>query len=136
MNKYKESYHFWVGKFHSEKVFTDFIAENADYYILQDEDNDNEIALSKFIQSQGETWIDHDFMESGFEPPQKTLKEQFGFYSFADKWIDKLEKKCQQLALIDINVLIFVKSEEISQPTSVRGSDFELYYLGIFKFEL
>ncbi len=109
MNKHIESYHFWVGKFYSEEVFTDFVTENNDYYILQDENNDNDIALSKFIQSQGETWIDHDFMESGFQHPEKTLKEQFGFYSFADKWLDKLTNKCQQLALTDINVLIFVK---------------------------
>jgi len=81
--------HFWIGQFESEELYNEFIRE--DYSLCDSEDYDD-TPISKFAESQGETWIDHDFLESGFEPHQVNIKEQFGGYSYAEEWGAELEK--------------------------------------------
>ena len=129
----REKSHFWVGKFESEALYFDFVAEDDSRYELEDYDD---IPVSKFAASQGEVWIDHDFMESGFEPNQVSLKKQFAPYSYAYDWGAELEKRCANLKLEGANTLIFLNEGQISNPVSVDGPGFKLVYVGVIAYEI
>lgn len=125
--------HFWIGKFESKELFFDFIKEDQSRYELEDYDD---VPISKFAKSQGEIFIDHDFMESGFEELTKDIKIQFEKYSYAYSWRKELELKCSKLAETKNNTLIFIKESEIEKPTSVSGDGFTLEYLGPIAYEI
>lgn len=125
--------HFWIGKFESEDIFGDFVGEDESRYELEDYDD---IPISKFATSQGEIWIDHDFMESGFEEPNKDVKIQFKKYSYAYNWGEELERRCSKLPETGYNALIFISEDQIDNPKSVIGNGFILEYLGTIEYEV
>jgi len=124
--------HFWVGRFNDDDLFFDFFGEDERIY----ESGNEDLPLSKFIASQGETWIDHDFMESGFESPGDDLKKQFANYSYADTWGMELEKRCAAMNLKDINALVMLDEDQLENPVSVKGPGFTLTYLGVIEYTL
>lgn len=128
-----EKSHFWIGKFDSEDLYFDFIGEDNSRYELEDYDD---VPVSKFAKSQGEIWIDHDFMESGFEKPNKDIKIQFDKYSYAYNWGKELEKRCSEFTPLENNTLIFINENQIKKPSSVKGNGFNLEYLGIIEYEI
>ncbi|WP_394747432.1 immunity 22 family protein [Spongiimicrobium salis] len=128
-----EKSHFWVGRFTSEELYFDFVGEDHSRYELEDYDD---VPISKFAASQGEVWIDHDFMESGFEEPQAHIKEQFGHYSYAKNWGTELEQQCAGRIPKNSNVLVFLNENQIAKPQSVEGPDFELIYIGVLEYEI
>ncbi|PKB43052.1 immunity protein 22 of polymorphic toxin system [Cellulophaga sp. RHA19] len=128
-----EKSHFWIGKFDSEDLYFDFVGEDDSRYELDDYDD---VPVSKFAKSQGEIWIDHDFMESGFEKPNKDIKIQFDKYSYAYNWGKELEKRCSKLTQLENNTLIFINENQIEKPNSVNGNGFTLEYLGTIEYEI
>ncbi|MFK8005435.1 MAG: immunity 22 family protein [Saprospiraceae bacterium] len=122
---------FWGGKFINENVFKDFFEERYT-------EDDNE-SISKFAESQNETWIDHDFLEIGFEITGKNIKEKFIDYSYAEKWINTFEKKLIEKNISDVNAIIMVNYDnEISQikfPKSHRDENLQIEYLGEIEYE-
>lgn len=128
-----EKSHFWIGKFESENLYFDFVGEDNSRYELEDYDD---VPISKFAKSQGEIWIDHDFMESGFEKPNNDIKTQFGKYSYAYNWGKELEKRCLKLTESENNTLIFISESQIKNPTSTNGKGFSLEYLGTIEYEI
>ena len=128
-----EKSHFWIGRFESEELYFDFVGEDDSRYELDDYDD---VPVSKFAESQGEVWIDHDFMESGFEAPQSSLAKQFDKYSYSYNWGRELEKKCVNLKSENTNALIFLNEDQISNPKSVEGHGFEITYVGVIEYEI
>ncbi|MBW7676567.1 immunity 22 family protein [Chryseobacterium chendengshani] len=124
---------FWVGNFNSEEEFDQFIEEDENYY-LNEEDDDNYI--SKFAESQDTVWFDNDLAEYGFENLSKNIYENFSEYSFADQWLPELVKKINELELkFEINSLLFVSQGQIPKPVSVEAEEFSLVYLGGIQIE-
>ena len=128
-----EKCHFWVGRFETQNLYFDFVAEDESLYELEDSDD---APISKFAKSQGEIWIDHDFMETGFEEPTDDIKKQFSKYSYAYNWGEELERRCSTLKLDNINTLIFLNQDQISSPTSVEGAGFKLEYIGVIEYKI
>ena len=128
-----EKSHFWIGKFDTKDLYLDFVGEDDSRYELEDYDD---IPISKFAKSQGEIWLDHDFMESGFEEPNKDVKIQFDKYSYAYNWGKELEKRCLKLTEPDNNTLIFINEHQIKNPSSVKGDGFILEYIGIIEYDI
>lgn len=56
--------YFWFGRFESEEDYFDFVGEDETYY---EDDDFEEKYISEFAKSQSEHFLDHDFIESGFE---------------------------------------------------------------------
>ncbi|MBW8524055.1 immunity 22 family protein [Chryseobacterium chendengshani] len=124
---------FWVGNFNSEEEFDQFIEEDENYY-LNEEDDDNYI--SKFAESQDTVWFDNDLAEYGFENLSKNIYENFSEYSFADQWLPELVNKINELELkFEINSLLFVSQGQIPKPVSVEAEEFSLVYLGGIQIE-
>lgn len=122
---------FWAGRFENENVFNAFFKEIYS-------DNDDE-PISKFAKSQGETWIDHDFLEIGYEENEKSINEKFRYYSYAEKWLDIFELRLKKKKLRDINALIMVNYNrnysQIESPKSYEEDKFKIEYLGEIEYE-
>lgn len=129
-----EVYHFWVGKFNSEDEYSNFLDENESYY--NDDLDNNKKYVSKFAESQDKNWIDYDFVESGFEDNEKSLKDKFKNYSYSDKWISEIQNRIDKQKTIEINTILFVSKSQIENPTSINHSSFYLNYIGEIEFKI
>ncbi|MCC9062796.1 immunity 22 family protein [Flavobacterium piscisymbiosum] len=127
--------HFWLGKFKSEDECFDFVGEDNTYY---EEDDIEEKYISEFAKSQGEIFLDHDFMESGFENEAVSFEEKFSKYSYADQWIAEVKNRLhdQKQNLEDINTLVFISKDQIEKPVSVMNSKFDLLYIGEIEYNI
>ena len=125
---------FWIGSFGNSDDYFDFFGENPEFF--QDDTDSNEKYISKFAKSQNENWIDHDFMESGFENGKEPFVEKFKKYSYSDQWITVLSDKTGGNALRDINTIIFITKGRIKQPTSVSDAKFMLQYVGQIEYKI
>jgi len=120
---------FWVGNFRTEEDFFQFVEENENYYLTEDDDDN---FVSKFAESQDTIWFDQDLMEYGFEQSIQHFSE----YSFAEQWLPVLFNRLNEMNLkFDINSLIFVSQGQIPKPKSVETDDFSLTYVGGIEFE-
>jgi hypothetical protein len=130
----KETCDFWIGHFQDSKDYFDFFGENSQFY--KDDNDIGEKYISEFAKSQGETWIDHDFTESGFEDGKDSLNDKFKKYSYSDQWIPEVINRTDGISLKDINVIVFVTKGEIEKPTSVTNSKFSLIYIGQIEYDI
>ncbi len=130
-----ETCHFWLGKFKTEEDYFDFIGEDENYY--ENDDIEDEY-ISEFAKSQRENFLDHDFMESGFENEDIPFEEKFLQYSYAEEWI--VEVKQRLIALNqnseEINTVVFISKNQIKNPVSVTNSKFDLLYIGEIEYEI
>ncbi len=116
-------FHYWLGRFETKEVFDDFMKET---YSAEPEDDDKPI--SKFVGSQGERFVDHDFMEAYFQPPSeevpiKVYKDYFG-------------NLFPEVDMAGYNVFIKCSTEEIGQPQSVSNETYTLDYIGIAEYTM
>ena len=118
---------FWVGNFNSEEDFYDFVEEDENFYLEEESD---EKYISKFAESQNTIWLDHDFVEYGFDDRNIGLYEKFSEYSFAEQWLPILINRINAMDLdMDINSIIFL-NKQIPKPVSVENDFFSLVYIG------
>lgn len=135
-----ETSHFYVGYFPDEDDYFEFVGESENYY---DEDEDaaendaEEKYISAFARSQGETWLDHDFMESVFNEEPVPLTEKFGDASYAEEWADELQRRIDASGnTSEINTLVFISKDQIHQPVSVKTDTFHLLYMGEIEYKI
>ncbi|SEM48199.1 Immunity protein 22 [Chryseobacterium taichungense] len=123
---------FWVGNFNSEEDFYDFVEEDENYYLLEESDD---IHISKFAESQDTVWLDHDFVEYGFEGGSRTIYEKFAEYSFAEQWLPILVNRLNEINLkFEVNAIIFLNKGQVPKPVSVENDFFSLTYVGGIEF--
>lgn len=123
---------FWVGNFNSEEDFYDFVEEDESYYLLEESDDTH---ISKFAASQDVVWLDHDFVEYGFEGGNRTIYEKFAEYSFAEQWLPILVNRLNEINLkFEINAIIFLSQGQVPKPVSVENDFFSLTYVGGIEF--
>ena len=94
-------------------------------------DDDGEGPLSDFADDQGETFYDHDFLESGFRLSRSDAEILRG-HSFSNSYVARVEQAMQSHGMTDANSVILVWRGEIGTPRSVAGSDYKLTFLGTF----
>jgi hypothetical protein len=129
-----ETLDFWVGNFNSEEVFYGFVEEDEDFYLEEESD---ETYISKFAESQDTIWLDHDFVEYGFEDGNRTIYEKFSEYSFAEQWLPILVNRLNEIDLkFDINSIIFLNKGQVPNPVSVEDDLFSLVYIGGIEFSV
>ncbi|WP_028978616.1 immunity 22 family protein [Sporocytophaga myxococcoides] len=130
----KEVSDFWVGNFEREDAYFNFFGENPDFY--QEENDIEEKYISKFAESQNENWIDHDFMESGFEDGNESFIERFKKYSYSDQWIAEVFDKAKETNLKKINTIVFITKGRIQKPTSILTPEYSLLYIGQIEYNI
>lgn len=123
---------FWVGNFNSEEDFYDFVEEDENYYLLEESDDTH---ISEFAASQNVVWLDHDFVEYGFEDRNRTIYEKFAEYSFAEQWLPILVNRLNEINLkFEVNAIIFMNKGQVPKPVSVENDFFSLTYVGGIEF--
>lgn len=129
---------FWIGTIESEGLFGDFMGENPAYWEAEDPTEEG-IPLSRFIESQGETWFDHDFLECGYDNTPGCLTERFSPYSFASQWVPVIEAKMASLGIESINTFIMLGIDEksdgtrgcqVKHPRAHREAGIDLVFIG------
>jgi hypothetical protein len=140
--KKKHTAQFWIGKFDTETRFSEFVGEDPGYWSDENEDN-ADYPLSKFIASQNETWFDHDFIEAGFSEAEGGMKEKFKHYSYADQWAEEIEEKARSMRFEGVNAFIMMGIDEpprgsrhlqVSNPRSYNAEGIKLVYVGEFSY--
>ncbi|MBV8252380.1 MAG: immunity 22 family protein [Chitinophaga sp.] len=132
--------HIWLGYFENENDLSNFVAEDPAYYA--DESDAEELYISEFAKTQGEHWMDHDFMEHGFEDGPQSFTEKFADYSYASEWIPQIVSRTDSAFLQRVNTLILFGIDagypgyRGIQPSSVNGGNFFLEYMGEVTYEL
>lgn len=142
MNSTRHTLQFWIGYASSERVFNRFVAEDPTFWDTEDEDED--IPLSPFAASQGESWYDHDFLESGYSTQLGNIAERFQGYSYVDQWAPWVEAQAKRTSLSEFNAFVLMgvdqrpgsEYRQISKPRSYSEEGLKLVYLGEFSFEL
>lgn len=131
-----ETCHFWLGKFKSEEDYFDFVGEDESYY--ENDDDIEDKYISEFAKSQGENFLDHDFIESGFENEDIPFEEKFLQYSYAEEWIVEAKQRLvpQNQNSEEINTVVFISKDQIKKPVSVTNSKFDLFYIGEIEYEI
>ncbi len=61
--------------------------------------------LSRFIEFQGETWHDHDFIEMGFDENAKSITELVGPYSWSQFYALKLQAIVKKMGIKSVILL-------------------------------
>jgi hypothetical protein len=127
--------HFWLGKFNSEDEYFDFVGEDNAYY---EEDDMEEKYISEFAESQNQHFLDHDFMESGFENESISFEEKFSKYSYAEQWLPEVKSRLrdQNQNPDEINALVFISKNQIKNPVSIMNSKFDLLYIGEIEYDI
>lgn len=124
----KEISHFWLGYFKNEEDFNGFAEEDESYYT---EEENEDLYVSKFAESQKIQWFDYDFLEYGFEDESLGIYEKFTDYSYADQWLPIVERKINELGLeTPVNAIIFANKHAVPNPVSVNEEEYALYYIG------
>ena len=130
----KEISHFWLGYFKNEDDFDNFVEEDESYYI---EEENEDLYVSKFAETQNIQWFDYDFLEYGFEDENLGIYEKFTDYSYADQWLPVIEQKINELGLeTPVNAIIFANKHAIPNPVSVNDEEYALYYIGEIEYDI
>lgn len=128
----KQRIQFWLGNFSSKELFDKFFEET-----YSSEDNDG--FISQFAKSQNEDWIDHDFLEIGFENEENSIKEKFANYSYAEFWIKELSNRATKIKLDKINSIVMLSYDgkiiAVKFPKSFHSENIKLEYLDEIDFE-
>lgn len=127
--------HFWIGNFKNKYDFNNFFREDESYY--DDEREIDEKYISEFAKSQDINWLEHDFLECGFEDKDISFEEKFSKYSYAEEWINELKKRMEQNRIdFQSNTIAFIAKDKIEKPVSIKKSDFHLIYLGEIEYKI
>ncbi|SFN22821.1 Immunity protein 22 [Chryseobacterium oleae] len=130
----KEISHFWLGYFKNEDEFDAFAEEDESYYT---EEENEDLYVSKFAETQNIQWFDYDFLEYGFEDESLGIYEKFTDYSYADQWLPVIEQKINELGLeTPVNAIIFANKHAIPNPVSVNDEEYALYYIGEIEYDI
>ena len=117
--------HVWVAYFESEDALEEYMAEQYD------EDNDD-APISKFAADQDESFYDHDLVYGQFHDSPNARKLMEG-WSFPDDSVALVAKAISQLNVPNANTCLIADKDEFSNPKSVKGDGYELWYVGSFK---
>jgi hypothetical protein len=129
-----ETCDFWIGVFPNEDAFSEYVGEDPEFD--QRMEDDDEIALSKFIADQGKRWYDHDMIEMGFNAEAKTITELVRGYSYSDQYADQLEELASETGLSGVNSFLFIRAGNIQNPRSVKTEQFDFRYVGQLTYKI
>jgi len=125
---------FWVGWCDDPDEITKFFSEESHYAKFREletklangEIDDKEYdkreqelednPITEFAKSQGEQFIDHDFIEWRWEPDCKPLVEMFSGSSWVEMWAEKVKERAKDLGVGKINCFVMVGLDSGATP--------------------
>lgn len=113
----------WLGKAEDQAAVDAFFEES---YEVED------APISPFAVSQGESFYDHDFLETQFNPEFATIDDVLKGVSFSESFADEVRAKVDEF---DFNLSVASFSEDFSNPVSVHSEFLSLTYIGRFNYD-
>lgn len=116
--------HIWVAQFVSEEALEEYMEE------VYDEDDDD-APISQFAADQGESFYDHDLVYGQYHeaPTTEALVDGWGF---PEESVAVVVDAINQLNLSNANTCFVADKDEFSNPKSVKGDGYQLWYVGQF----
>ncbi len=116
--------HVWIAYFESEDALEAYMEEQYD-------EDDDDAPISKFAADQDESFYDHDLVYGQFHesPNARKLIECWGF---PEKAVAGVVEAIVQLNQATANTCFVADKDEFSNPKSVKGNGYELWYVGQF----
>ncbi len=119
-----EKSHIWLGEFPSEDALNTYFEETYD-------DDDDDAPINGFAADQGERFYDHDWVERGFVA-HGSLEQLIVRHSYSKDYIEMVIADAEARGIVEANTFILADQSEFSDPKSVQGNDYTLWYLGIY----
>jgi Immunity protein 22 len=113
----------WLGKAENKRRYTSFLKEQY---------RDDSKPISEFAASQGETFYDHDFVESEFNAKWKTLDDALLALSHSASYAAELRAKVEAFGY---NFTLATLREDFAEPRSYESDGLKLDYLGSFEYD-
>lgn len=114
----------WVGDIAPGRQ-TEYFKE--DY--IENEDN---TPVSEFAFDQGQTWIDHDFLEIGYNTAANSIDELLKGSSWSDQYREELINLVNEKDVELFNSIVLLNAGEVKYPRSVQKQGIDLHYMGQF----
>lgn len=114
---------FWVGLAKNKSALKAFLKEQY---------KDDALPISKFAETQGEQFYDHDFLESEFTGVGLSLSEALYYVSYSSSFSEELVPLAEGLRF---NFFIASFSDDFGSPKSASVDGIELRYLGRFAYD-
>ena len=115
--------HIWVGRFGPEAPATYFVQQAAD----------DDSPRSQFGADQGERWFDHDWVEISFLDEPQSVRTLVDGHSYSASYLDAVVARAADLGVTEANVFVLADEEQFSDPRSVAGPGYQLWYLGTYR---
>jgi hypothetical protein len=113
----------WLGRFHSAAAVEAYFQEQFEH---------DEKPLSPFVDDQGESFVDYDFMErEHYERPLTDLAAALSGHSFSSSYTGHALAAFAQ-ASAEFDTVVLVWGGQIQRPVSVTIGRGYLNYLGRF----
>lgn len=114
----------WVGTFASEGDLEAYLAESYD--------EDDDAPISRFAADQGETFLDHDLMESSFHETPGDLSSLLTDHSFERSYREAACAAFGRSGAPPANAVVLAFGAEVDAPRSASDASHSLTYLGRF----
>ncbi|MFN8454598.1 MAG: immunity 22 family protein [Anaerolineae bacterium] len=118
--------HLWLGFFATEAALETYFEEKYP------DDRDDNTPLNRFAQDQGETFYDHDWVEYSFDS-SGDLRKLIQGHSYSQDYLNQVIALAQARGLTGANTFIMADQAEFTQPKSIEGEGYRLWYLGLFR---
>ena len=113
----------WLGTATDRDAFDAYFAESYE---------DELAPISPFAESQGETFYDHDFLETQFDGACTTIDDALQTISFSGSFADAARERIPDG---EFNLIVAFFGDAFTNPRSGRAEDVELTYLGRFPYD-
>lgn len=110
------------------------LAKNKTTYraFLKEQYKDDNQPISPFAASQGETFYDHDFLETEFCGEGMSVSDSLYSVSYGSSFAGQVAEAAGD---VRFNFFILSYSEDFSAPKSAQSDGIELTYIGRFEFD-
>ena len=116
--------HIWLGSFPSEDALDEYFEENFD-------DENDDTPINRFAADQGETFIDHDWVERGFLQTDN-LRLLIRDHSYSEDYLDAVIRAAEAKGLTGVNTFVMADEGEVAVPKTVDQPEHKLWYVGVF----
>ncbi len=114
----------FVGRFGSKKAL--------DRYLEEAYDEADDAPISAFAKDLGQTFYDHDLVESAYRKSAKTFQALCSDLSYAESWLEPAREAYLLAGIAPPNTALIAFGATLDRPKSVSGPGYELEYLGRF----
>lgn len=89
----------------------------------------------RFVESQGESWYDLDFVEISWLNELIQVDELVSGHSYAEQYLAPVVEVARESGMEKANVFVLATVDQFSKPCSTAGKGYRLELIGEFTYE-